>query len=118
VKLLVEHWGGESAYWLLVGTDDEKVISVLKEIGHSRVFEIALPLAEANGGLAGFSAARTAVGEYARSLGHELHPAVLELDIEHCLPASNILRIHSEGEEDYKVIGRGYPTTFEEPESK
>jgi hypothetical protein len=42
----------------------------------------------------------------------------LELDIEHCLPASNILRIHSEGEEDYKVIGRGYPTTFEEPESK
>jgi hypothetical protein len=118
VKLLVEHWGGESAYWLLVGTDDEDLISVLKEIGHRRVFEIALPLAEANGGLAGFSAARTAVGEYARSLGHELHPAVLELDIEHCLPASNILRIHSEGEEDYKVIGRGYPTTFEEPESK
>ncbi|UVK48267.1 hypothetical protein BPNPMPFG_007606 (plasmid) [Mesorhizobium sp. AR07] len=116
VKLLVEHWGGESAYWLLVGTEDEDVISVLKEIGRGRVFEITVPLAEANGGLAGFSVARIAVREYACSLGSEFLREGLDLGVEHKLPPSNILRIHSEGEEGYTVIGRGYPTTYKEPE--
>jgi hypothetical protein len=107
VSLLVGHWGGESAYWLLTGTDDEDMIDLLKGIGRGRVFEIAVPIKDANGGLAGFSVARNVVREYASSLGYELYTAGLDLAIEHSLPASSILRIHSEGEEDYKVIGKG-----------
>jgi hypothetical protein len=112
VDLLVGHWGGESVYWQFTGTQDEEMIGLLKGIGRGRVIEIAIPLKEANGGLAGFSVARNAVREYARSLGYELYPECFDLEIEHSLPADSILRIHSEGEDDYKAIGKDYPVTF------
>jgi hypothetical protein len=115
VSLLVSHWGGESAYWLLTGTEDEGIVDILKGIGRGWVIEIAIPLAAANAGLAGFSVARNAVREYASFLGHDLYTAGLDLAIEHSVPASSILRIHSEDEEDYQMIGRGYPVTFKEP---
>ena len=116
VNILVDHWGGESAHWLFTGTGDEPMVEVLTRIGRGRVVEIAMPLKEANGGLAGFSAARTAVREYARSLGHQVYPEALDLAIEHRLPASSILKVHTEGEDGYIAMGRGYPSTYVAPD--
>lgn len=117
VNLLVDHWGGESARWLFTGTEDEQMIEVLKGIGRGRVIEVAISLKDANGGLAGFSAARTSVREYARSLGHQVYPEALDLAIEHPLPASRILKVHTEGEDGYQTMGIGYPSTFIAPDS-
>jgi hypothetical protein len=116
VKLLVEHWGGESAYWLFVGTEDEDMIDLLKGIGRGRIIEIAIPLKDANEGLAEFSVARTAVREYARSRGYEIYSGGLDLDIERPLPSDVILRVHTEGDKDYVKMGSGYPSSFKAPD--
>jgi hypothetical protein len=105
VSPLVSHWGCESAYQLLTGRADEDLIALLRGIGRGRVVEIAVPLQKANGGLAGFGVATNAVREYARSLGYEVYSGGHDLNIEQPLPASNVLRIHTEGDEDYKAFG-------------
>lgn len=115
VKLLVDHWGGESAYWLFTGKRDQAMIELLQRIGCGRVLEIALPLANANGGYAGFSVGEVVIKEYARTLGVELWPEGRDIHIEHSLPASRILRIHTEGEVTYNEFGRGYPDGYSCP---
>jgi hypothetical protein len=118
VNLLVDHWGGESAYWLFTGPEDRPMVEVLKRIGRGRVIEIAMSLKDPNGGLAGFSAARTAVRGYVRSLDHQIYPEALDLALEHPLPASHILKVHTEGEDGYIAMGRGYPSNYVAPDAE
>ena len=77
------------------------MIDLLQRIGRGRIIEIAMPLANANGGSAGFSVGEIIIKEYARTLGFDLWPEGRDIHVEHSLPASSILRIHTEGEAAY-----------------
>jgi len=38
-----------------------------------------------------------------------------DISIESPLPAASVLRVHTEGDPDFVVMGRGYPPTYVEP---
>lgn len=116
VDRLVGNWGGESAYWCFTTESDAPMIELLQSIGRGRVLEIAVPLKDACGGFGASSVTKVVMAEFARKLGFELRPEVRDIYVEHPLPASSILRIHSEGDEPYEQFGRGYPENYHSPE--
>lgn len=106
VQLLLESWGGESAYFW---QRDPELQDILKQIGRSRVLEIAMPLIHSRHA---FSAAQAVVATYGRSLG--CLPDKHAFDLYSLQPPgpANILAVHSEGEPNFDVMGRGYPGGF------
>lgn len=106
VELLLESWGGESAYFW---QRDLELQDILKLIGRSRVLEIAVPLTHSRHT---FSAAEALVATYGRTLGCRPDKHTFDLYTHQPLGPSHILAVHSEGEPDFGSMARGYPRSF------
>ncbi|WP_299940027.1 hypothetical protein [uncultured Nitratireductor sp.] len=115
VNLLLEHWGGESAYWCITGENDDELTDTLRNLGRGRIFEIHLPVADANHGNANTSLGAPIVREYARTLGFDIYPEARDITIYEPAPPSVIIRHHNEGDEKYDHFGRGYPERHDPP---
>ncbi|MEQ1952657.1 hypothetical protein [Mesorhizobium sp. CN2-181] len=115
VNLLVGFWGGESAYWRFTGARDEGMLDVLRGIGRGRILEILVPLLNANSGRAAFSVGEVVIKQYAQSLGCELWPEGRDICVDHTIPGSKVLRVHSEGEKTYSQFGKTYPESYSPP---
>lgn len=106
VKLLLESWGGESAYFW---QRDPDLQAILMRIGRSRILEIAVPLAYSRHS---YSAAEAVVATYARTLGCCPDKGAFDLYTHQPLRAEHIQSIHSQGDLAYTNIARGYPAEY------
>jgi hypothetical protein len=106
VKLLLESWGGESAYFW---QQDAALQAMLMQIGRPRVLEIAMPLIYSRHG---YSAAEAVVATYGRMLGCQPDKHAFDLYTQRPLGPAHILAVHSSGEPKFSVIARGYPDGF------
>jgi hypothetical protein len=110
VELLVESWGGEAAYFW---QRDKGLQELLKQIGHARVLEVAIPLSYSRHA---FYAARAVVATYGRMLGCVPDNGGFDLYTSQPLPAQNVIVIHSDGDRSFATMARGYPASFIEPD--
>ena len=103
VELLLESWGGESAYFWL---SNETIAAKLRNIGASRIVEIETALRD---NLNTFSVAETAIQAWAKNLGASVEPSGCDLAIMACLDTAQVLRVHTEGDGVFEKIGKTYP---------
>ena len=89
VKPLLENWGGESTYFWL----EDKAVPLVRT-KHS------------------YAAGRAVIGAFARTLGCRPDRAGFDLYTLAPLEPAAILAVHTGGEPKFKIVGRGYPTTF------
>lgn len=106
VKLLLQSWGGESAYFW---QRDPTLKAILKQIGRPRVLEIAMPLGHSRHG---YSAAEAIVATYGRTLGCRPDKHMFDLYSHQPLGPAHILAIHTEGEPKFDALARGYPAEY------
>lgn len=106
VELLLESWGGESAYFW---QRDAALQDLLKQIGRPRVLEIAMPLIHSRHG---YSAAEAVVATYGRMLGCRPDKHAFDLYTHQPLGPAYILAIQSDGEPNFGAMARGYPVGF------
>ena len=106
VELLLESWGGESAYFW---QRDAVLQDMLKQIGRPRVLEIAMPLVHSRHG---YSAAEAVVATFGRLLGCRPDKHAFDLYTHQPLGPEHVLAVHSEGEPSFGVLARGYPVGF------
>lgn len=106
VELLLESWGGESAYFW---QRDMALQEMLKRIGRPRVLEIAMPLVYSRHS---FSAAEAVVAAYGRLLGCRPNKHAFDLYTHQPLGPEHVLAVHSEGEPNFGAMARGYPAGF------
>lgn len=106
VELLLESWGGEAAYFW---QRDLQLQDILKQIGRSRVLEIAIPLIHSRHA---FSAAEAVLATYGRTLGCRPDKHAFDLYTHQPLGPGHILAVHSEDESNFSAIARGYPVGF------
>ena len=97
VELLLESWGGESAYFW---QRDPELQALLRRIGCPRVLEIAAPLVYSRHS---FSAAKAVVATYGRRLGCRPDKGAFDLYTRQPLPAEHVLAVHNEGEPNYTI---------------
>lgn len=106
VELLLERWGGESAYFWQRDPDLQKL---LKGIGTPRVLEIAMPLTCSRHS---YSAGEAIVATYARMLGISPDKKAFDLYTHRSLGPEHLLAVHSASEPDFALMGRGYPSGY------
>lgn len=106
VELLLESWGGESAYFW---QRDPELQALLRRIGRPRVLEIAMPLAHSRHG---YSGAEAVMATYGRTIGCRPDKRAFDLYTHHPLPAGHILAVHSEGEATFSGMARYYPAGY------
>lgn len=106
VEPLLASWGGEAAYFW---QQDPELEILLTTIGRPRVLEIAMPLAHSRHG---YHAAEAVVAAYARMLGCRPDSRNFDLYSHSALGPDAILGIHSEGEESFARLARGYPSEY------
>lgn len=104
VELLIESWGGESAYFWL---SNETVAAKLKTIGTPRIVEIETALGDS---LNALSAANTALQAWARNLGVSVHVSGSDLTIMDCLATAQVLRVHTAGDGTFEKVATAYPS--------
>ena len=101
-----ESWGGEISRWAIT---DETILENLRVLGKPRIIEVEIPVK-----LLGYVASRIA-SQIIAVKGHEpLLPGGFGADIyiSSPLPASSVLRVHTEGESDFAAMGRNYPASY------
>lgn len=103
VELLLESWGGESAYFRL---SNKTVATKLKTIGISRVVEIETALADR---LDAYCAAGTALQGWARSLGVSVQVSGNDMMIRDDLDTATVLRVHTAGDGVFEKVATAYP---------
>ncbi|MDR5904107.1 hypothetical protein [Franzmannia qiaohouensis] len=103
VSPLLGSWGGESAYFWL---SDKGLATKLRHLGMSRILEIEAALSD---GLNAFSASSTVLEAWAKKLGAPAVPTGCDLAITNCLGTAKLVRVHTEGESAFEVIGKAYP---------
>lgn len=106
VELLLESWGGESAYFW---QRDRELQELLKRIGRPRVLEIAMPLAHSRHG---YAAADAVVATYGRLLGCRTDRKTFDLYTHKPLGPAHVLAIHTAGDPSFEWMGRGYPLGY------
>lgn len=106
VKLLLESWGGEAAYFW---QQDPELQLLLRSIGTPRVIEIAMPLAHSRHG---YSAAEAVVATYGRLLGCTPDKKAFDLYTYQPLGPKHLLAVHSEGGPRFAAMARGYPSDY------
>lgn len=106
VELLLESWGGESAYFW---QRDPELQQLLKGIGTPRVLEIAVPLCHSRHS---YSAAAAVVATYGRKLGATPDKKAFDLYTHQPLGPDHVLAVHSEGDPTFAMIARGYPAGY------
>lgn len=103
---LVERWGGEVASMWVRGADLSAPLMIL---GRARVIEIAAPLGATRHSHA---AAMAVVATFGRSLGAIPGKSAFDLYVNQPLPATAMLRVHTEGEAVFSSMGRTYPAGY------
>lgn len=98
VELLLNHWGGEVVYFW---QKEETIVNKLGLIGKARICEIAIPVSMLNLG----SIKQGVLKTFAKSLGCQIEPAGTDVYIEQTLPGSAVMRVYTEGEEDFRSFG-------------
>lgn len=106
VELLLESWGGESAYFW---QRDPDLQLLLKSIGRARVIEIAMPLCHSRHS---YSAAEAVVATYGRMLGATPDRKRFDLYARQPLGPEHILAVHSEGDPTFAAMAHGYPSGY------
>ncbi|MEZ6030317.1 MAG: hypothetical protein R3C46_11270 [Hyphomonadaceae bacterium] len=106
VKRLLAYWGGEVASF---HTDDPSLLHPLSLIGRPRVLEVATPLEITKHA---FSAAGACIAAYARTLGCVESSHGFDVCITANLAPTAVIRVHSEGEPSFKLIGQGHPERY------
>ena len=106
VSPLLQHWGGEAAnMWV----EDGALIAKVQAIGKPRIVEVGVPLGLTT---AGWSAADAVLATFARSLGCVTAKHAIDVCVTAALPPDAILAVHTDGEETFTAMGRGYPAGF------
>ncbi len=106
VSPLLQHWGGEVAYmWV----EDEALIAKVQAIGKPRIIEVAVPLGLTT---ADYSACKTVLATFARSLGCVAAKHAIDVCVTAALPPDAVLAVHTDGEAVFAAMGRGYPGSF------
>ncbi len=103
VELLLESWGGESAYFWLT---NKSVAEKLKNIGTPRIVEIETALRDK---LNAFSVAETVIQAWAINLGFCVEGLGRDLTIMGCMDTAQVLRVHTAGDGVFEKIGKTYP---------
>ena len=106
VELLLAHWGGEGVYFWL---KDTKLIELVKSLGRPRIIELAVPLLATRHT---YSAAKAVVATYVKALGCEPDWSAFDLYTTSALGANAVQNIHTEGDQNFTALGRGYPAGF------
>jgi hypothetical protein len=106
VKPLLARWGGEATYFW---QQDPELKLLLTTIGVPRVLEIAMPLANSRHN---YQAAEVVVATYARTLGLRPDGGSFDLYSQSALGPAAILDVHSEGDESFTQLARGYPAEY------
>lgn len=106
VELLLESWGGESAYFW---QRNPELQLLLQGIGTPRVLEIAMPLSHSRHS---YSAAEAVIATYGRMLGAMPDKKAFDLYTHQSLGSEHILAVHSEGEEHFAALARSYPAGY------
>lgn len=106
VAPLLAHWGGEAAYFW---QQDAALRALLAKIGRPRVLEIAMPLAVSRHC---YRAAEAVVMTYAGMLGYHLGTCCFDLYSQSAIGPEAILAIHSESDESFSRLARGYPSEY------
>jgi hypothetical protein len=99
-------WGGESAFFW---QRDKNILEILNKIGAPRVIEVSVPLKSTRHA---YSASVSIVSTFSRSLGCNPEKSAFDLYSTSPLPPASILRMHSEGDETFAKIAKGYPEEF------
>ena len=110
VELLLESWGGESAYFW---QRDPKLQGLLKGLGTPRVLELAMPLRHSRHT---YSAAAAVVATYGRMVGATPDKKAFDLYTHQLLGPEHILAVHSEGDATFAALARGYPDNYFDPD--
>lgn len=110
VELLLESWGGECAYFW---QRDPQLQKLLTGIGTPRVLEIFVPLCHSRHS---YSAAAAVVAAYGRMLGTTTDKKAFDLYAHQSLGPEHVLAVHSEGDQAFAAIARGYPSGYAEAE--
>jgi hypothetical protein len=108
VEPLLEHWGGESAYFWL---SDEKVKTKLKNIGLPRVIEIEAELSDS---LNAFSVSETVLQAWAKKLGVSVVPSGSDLAIKSSIEKAKVVKVHTKGQNLFNVLAKTYPENVQE----
>lgn len=103
VKPLLEHWGGESAYFWL---SDQTVARKLKRIGLPRIVEVETRIRDY---LDAHSLASTASQAWAANLREGVSIEGTDLAITDCLETANVLKVHTIEDEVFQEVGKNYP---------
>ena len=102
------YWGGEAVYmWL---EDAPNLIEIVQSIGKPYVIEVCVPISEST---CAFDAAQVVIGSFISSLGLRPRNTSFDLCVTSNLPSEAILGIHTEGEECFRKLGRGYPGSYQ-----
>lgn len=99
VERLLQYWGGEVASFHQNNSD---LLAKLAQIGRPRVVEIAAPLSATKHA---FSAGRAVVAAFGRSIGCKIERRDFDLYVGRPLPTAAVIRVHTEGEREYKLLG-------------
>lgn len=106
VEFLLGNWGGEAVYF---GLKDTKLKSLVANLGEPGVLEIAVPISVTNHA---YGAAEAVLGAYGLSLGCSPERETFDLHSTSALGPDAVIAVHTEGEPDFAVLGRGYPVGF------
>ncbi|WP_160004724.1 hypothetical protein [Rhizobium sp. 18055] len=109
VERLLAIWGGEVASWTL--SDNGEALG-LPTIGRPRILEIAMPISTAMKGMAASAVAGRLVDLRMAELGLTEYRGGIDLYTTVALEPSSLMFVHTEGEQAYADMGRGYPPTF------
>ncbi len=109
VERLLGIWGGEVASWTL--EDSGKSLG-LPKIGSPRILEIAMPISTAIDGSGATTIAGRLVDLRRAGLGLTEYRGGIDLYTTVALQPKAVLVVHSEGQQAYADMGRGYPMSF------
>lgn len=109
VELLLESWGGESAYFW---QRDPELQELLKQLGTPRVLELAMPLHHSSHA---YSAAEAVVATYGWTVGARPEKKTFDLYTHEPIGPEHIRAVHSEGDATFAALGRGYPDGYVDP---
>lgn len=106
VELLLGNWGGEATYFWL---EDPQLQAVVSTIGRPRVVEVAVPV---DATPQAYSASKSIVASYARAIHCEPNFGAFDLCATRALEPDCILAVHTEGDETFGRLARGYPAGY------
>jgi hypothetical protein len=103
VLLLLESWGGESAYFWL---SNKMIAAKLKKVGSPRIVELETALSD---NLNGYSVSDTVLKAWAKKLGIPVQLSGCDLPITNCIDTAKVVRVHTKGDSSFEAVATAYP---------